>query len=109
MIRRATVLSFDSQLTAIRHVERRQLLFALLEADPTVGEPLDVSQVRPDVDEERLKLRMYHVHLPILERMRVVEPGGSASHVRRGPNFDDIVPLLRLLDANRHELPPDMV
>lgn len=96
-------------LAAIRHVERRQLLLALLEEDPYVDQSLDVSQLRPGIDEERLKLRMYHTHLPILERMGVVEPDGAAFHVRRGANFDDIVPLLRLLDAHRHELPPDVV
>ncbi|WP_411964821.1 hypothetical protein [Haloferax sp. YSMS24] len=109
MARVTPELSFDTQLSAIRHVERRQLLLALLETDPYVAEPLDVSRVRSDIDGERLKLQMYHVHLPLLERMGVVEADGSPYHVRRGPNFDDIVPLLRFLDSHRHELPPDVV
>ncbi|WP_049967377.1 hypothetical protein [Haloferax prahovense] len=101
-------LSFDSQLSAIQHVERRQLLLALLTAtsnDAAFGN----SRATPETDIRELKLQMYHVHLPKLERMGLIEPNGNWYNIRRGPRFNDIVPLLRVIDDHRNELPGDVL
>ncbi|WP_169316556.1 hypothetical protein [Haloferax elongans] len=52
---------------------------------------------------------MHHVHLPKLRQMGIIESSGEQSHVSRGPHFDDIVPLLRIIDTYRDELPTDVL
>ncbi|CQR49056.1 hypothetical protein [Haloferax massiliensis] len=101
-------LSFDSQLAAIQHVERRQLLLALLTATSS-GSALDDGRARPGTDVRKLKLQMYHVHLPKLERMGLIEPNGNWYDIRRGPHFDDIVPLLRVIDDHEKRLTGDVL
>lgn len=50
---------------------------------------------------ERARLLLYHTHLPLLAQMGVVVSADADEHVRRGPSFGDIQPLLELLVANR--------
>lgn len=98
----ATAGTFDAHLSAIGHVDRRRLLLALL-ARPADARPVDVERVADETGETRA-VAMYHVHVPKLAALGLVEVDESGSRVRRGPRFDDIVPLLELLDANRTQL-----
>ncbi|WP_147299500.1 MULTISPECIES: hypothetical protein [unclassified Haloferax] len=104
----ATALSFDTQLAAIQHVERRLLLLTLLRAGPD-STAFDADHTPPGTDVRELKLQMYHVHLPKLERMGLIEPNGNWYDIRRGPRFDDIEPLLRVIDDHRKKLPGDVL
>jgi hypothetical protein len=89
---------------------RRRLLVALLDQDEyqyrqTVARGvhlLDDSLGATEVD-------LAHVHLPKLEAAGVITWSRDAHSVSRGPTFDDIESLLRLLHENRHVLPKGWV
>ena len=49
---------------------------------------------------------MVHVHLPKLERYGCVEWDRRTKDVAKGPNFEEIRPVLELLEAHDEELLP---
>jgi hypothetical protein len=102
-----TATSFDDCLDALDHVERRRLLLALLNGTSGAG---GVAFGRLDVTnaDGTMKLAMYHVHLPKLERLGFVDADWDRRSVARGARFDGIRPLLELLDDNRDRLPNGM-
>lgn len=81
----------DTRLDVLAHPERRRLLAALLETGPATEVP-----VAPERDAgDALRIAMHHVHVPKLVAAGVVVRGERPQHVRRGPAFDAVVPLLR--------------
>ncbi|WP_436927670.1 hypothetical protein [Halosimplex amylolyticum] len=50
---------------------------------------------------------MQHVHLPKLADYRFIEWNQGTHEVTKGPKFDEIRPLLELLDDREDELPAD--
>ncbi|MFD1685840.1 hypothetical protein [Halobellus litoreus] len=113
MNERLSVSSFDEQLTAISNLERRRLLLALLNATRNGGLPLDAGAIESDIDERRRRIQLTHVHLPKLvsggyvDQPRKGSPDRQRLLVTDGPRFDEIRPLLELLEANRGLLPED--
>nr|WP_233510394.1 MULTISPECIES: hypothetical protein [unclassified Haloferax] len=53
---------------------------------------------------DRLKVELFHIHLPKLADAGFVEWNRHRGSVARGPRFDEIEPLLRFLDENAGEL-----
>jgi len=106
MSKEVTSTSFDSQLDTLGHVNRRRLLFALLNAEE-VDLPIGIDQIASEAAERDVLLSMHHVHLPKLEDRGFVDANMDLLSVTRGPRFDEIKPLLELLDTNRDQLPAD--
>jgi len=48
---------------------------------------------------------MYHVHLPKLDDIGVVDWDREADTIRRGPNFAETEPILDVLGSRRDDLP----
>lgn len=107
----------DVQLDALAHVERRRVLFALLRersgssgrrrssesgARVEVGSLNDSGTTMSSVD-------VYHNHLPKLADPGFVSWDRENGVVATGPRFEDIEPLLALLDDNEDELPADLL
>ncbi|WP_336037996.1 hypothetical protein [Halobacterium yunchengense] len=107
MTREGTSPSFDSHLDALGHVDRRRLLLALLDARADGDLPVEVSQVAHGAAETDGGLSMHHVHLPKLDDYGFVDADADGDAVTTGPRFDEIRPLLELLDANREQLADD--
>ncbi|MFC5277830.1 ArsR family transcriptional regulator [Halorubrum rubrum] len=101
--------SFDSQLDALGHVARRRLLLALLDAGSEDDRSVAFDRLADDSPEEDALLSMRHLHLPKLEERGFVAVHPERRSVRRGPRFDEISPLLELLEANGDRLPDDWV
>ena len=99
----------DAQLDALGHVDRRRLLIALLHAASEGDGTVELDQMASDTAERRLDVSMHHSHLPTLEAEGFVDTTEDDRAVTTGPRFEDIVPLLELLDANRDQLPDDWV
>lgn len=99
--------SFDSHLDALGHVDRRRLLLALLDANSENNLPVEIDQLGHDTSGTPPLLSMHHVHLPKLDDQGFVDANLDQYSVTTGPHFDDIKPLLRLLDTNREQLPDD--
>lgn len=107
MSEEVTSTSFDSHLDALGHVDRRRLLLALLDANTEDNLPVEIDQLEHDTAETSLQLSMHHVHLPKLDYLGFVDANLDHYSVTRGPRFDEIKPLLELLDTNREQLPDD--
>ncbi len=99
------VHTFDELLDAIGHVRRRKLLRTLLSHNPQDDESLVIdSDESEDEGAERL-IQMHQVHLPKLESRGLITWDQNNNKVSRGPNFEQIRPLLELLVAHEEALP----
>ncbi len=104
-----TPTSFDSHLDALGHVDRRRLLLALLHASTEGDLPVEVEQPSQTTAETVPSLSMHHVHLPKLDDLGFVDANLDRNSVTPGPHFNEIRPLLELLDGNRERLPDDLL
>lgn len=75
---------------------RRRFVLTLLAHTPE-DETHNLSMMADDAEEfEELYLKLYHQHLPKLEEANVIEWDRDENVVRKGPAFEELVPLLRL-------------
>jgi hypothetical protein len=122
----------DRALDALSHRYRRRILFALsarptgrlgpISLDDLVTDGRDrhrttgdaVLEERPvlapvDADEGRsstaVRVELSHVHLPKLADSGYVRWDADAGTVRRGPSFDRVEPIVRILIERWDELP----
>jgi len=102
------VTSFDTHLDALGHVDRRRLLLALLHAEEA-SLPIELDQLEYETAESDVLASFHHSHLPNLENRGFVEASPDHHAVTRGPRFEEIKPLLELLDTHRDWLPPGWV
>ena len=100
-------LDFQSVLDALRDKHRRRLLVALLEHNPqeevTIPEGVDMGEA----DRELVKAQMYHTHLPRLDELGIIRWNRDENEVVKGPNFEEMRPLLELINDHADELPYD--
>ena len=100
--------NWQQLLRSLEDPLRRRLLVDLLERDQEAEDvevPDDIELGERDPETARIELE--HVHLPLLETRGYIEWDRDADLVREGPDFDEIQPLLDLIEANRDELPND--
>jgi len=90
----------DRQLKLLHKRERRLILQALLHREGVT----DVSAVVEDDRTETL-LTYEHSHLPELASAGYIQWHRETGEVSRGPRFDDVAPLIELLEENAAELP----
>jgi len=100
------VTSFDTHLDAVGHVDRRRLLLALLNAEEAAL-PIELDELEYETAESDVLLSFHHNHLPKLEARGFVDANPDQHSVTKGPRFEEIKPLLELLDTHRDRLPPD--
>ena len=104
----ATVtVSLDEMMDALAARQRRRLLVPLLDRQPDDGPPIVVGGSDSNSDADSLAMR--HTHLPKLASYGFIEWDSDTGDVSRGPEFDEIEPLLELLADNEDELPVDVV
>lgn len=108
MKNKAQTSSFEDVLDAMAHVQRRKLLLSLTDHNPQNDSPVVVDSDE-DADAVERFLRMKHVHLPKLEKYGFIDWDEDGHEVTKGPNFDEIKPLLKLLNDHDDELPADWV
>ncbi len=102
-------VSFDDIVEAMAHIQRRKLLLALLEHNPQDDEPVIIADSDSEADAVGRLISMNHVHLPKLVEYEFIEWDKETHEVIKGPQFDEIRPLLELLDDNEDELPDDWI
>jgi len=106
MSEEVTSASFDAHLDALGHADRRRLLLTLLDASAEGDLPVDVDRLANGTA-EAFRVSMHHVHLPKLDDYGFADTNLDRYTVTPGPRFDEIRPLLELLDGNRDRLPDD--
>ena len=98
-------ISFDDMVDALADVQRRKLLVALLEHNPQDDAPVVIADSDSEADAVERLVTMQHVHLPKLADCGFIEWNEETHEVTKGPKFDEIRPLLELLDDHEDELP----
>lgn len=98
----------DQIFDALANEHRRRLLLALLHENPqdAIVESLprdgDAGDANP---EQRHRIQMYHAHLPKLEDDGFIEWNEDTNEVTKGPQFDEIRPLLHFVDGDTKTTP----
>jgi len=90
----------DRAMDALAADTRRQLLASLHDAAPPVG--VAVSEA---VDDPEPSSELHHVHVPKLERYGYVEVTHDEALLYRGPRFEEVAAVMRVVEANASELP----
>lgn len=93
----------DTQFEALANVHRRRLLVSLLAHNPQAAQSV-ASNTADTTDDERRKIQIHHVHLPKLEAYGYITWNRDTHQVLKGPQFDEIEPLLTVLLENRDQL-----
>lgn len=86
----------DEAFDALRHEYRRELLLALLEANPqnfTLQSP-SIGKKSPADADQQFRTAMYHQHLPALEAYGFIRWDEDDHEIVKGPQFEDIRPFL---------------
>jgi len=98
--------SLDRIFDALRHPYRRRILLLVSEHNPRGEDEFGVEDLATEDDDlELLTAELYHRHLPKLAESGYIEWDEDERTIRRGPKFDEIAPLLRLMHDHRDELP----
>lgn len=99
-----TSAGWDRILDVLSHRKRRLVLFMLARGEPVTESGL---QVRGSSDGRRSESGVRHVHLPKLAEAGYVDWNRDTGAITRGPRFDEVAPLLELIENHSDELPPD--
>lgn len=116
--------SADDIFDAFSDVHRRRVLISLLDHNPQSVESLsatsrEVNEMSNELLDQFLggtvkiegadkaSVRLHHEHLPKLDAHGFIEWDRDENEVQKGPTFDEIRPLLVLLEENREALPDD--
>lgn len=91
----------NRQFDALRHPLRRRVLVA------TAAAPAEAGVTPLDDETDSSLVELHHVHLPRLAEVGYVEWESDPLAVGRGPAFDEIEPLLDLLDDAQDEFAGD--
>ncbi|UHQ99026.1 helix-turn-helix domain-containing protein (plasmid) [Natrinema zhouii] len=94
-------------LVVLADEHRRQLLTALLEHNPQAAVQTSEGMQLNDEQWGDLEVEMYHNHLPRLEEAGFIRWQKEQNMVVKGPEFDQIKPVLELLEENEDEMPID--
>ncbi len=99
----------DQMLSALADKHRRRLLVALLDRNPQ--DEVLVPEIVHTGEKELAILRseMVHTHLPALADAGFVRWDRETRSVSKGPTFEEIRPLLELLQDHADELPRDWI
>ena len=85
---------------------RHRRLILLLLKQGRVETTTDV-MMRENNDPENGEIALTHSHLPKLADAGYIEWDRDTGEISKGPRFDEIEPLLELIENHRDELPPD--
>lgn len=95
----------DDTFTALANDHRRKLLSALAESNPQDDVRGAATGDSRETDLDRLRTEMYHQHLPKLEDYGFIRWNRDTNEVVKGPQFEEIHPVLELMDDHADELP----
>lgn len=102
---------WDRVFEAVSAEPRRQLLVSLMDAGATDAVPLPESAINPNVpaDPERLRVRLYHEHLPMLAEREFVEWETEPLRAFRGARFDEVAVVFDALHSRATDIPDSLV
>jgi hypothetical protein len=92
-------MGFNQIAEALGRQARRQLLLELLDHNPVAE-----SNVQNSTGSE---IALVHTHLPKLESMGYIVWNREPRTILKGPDWEEIEPVVQLLGNNREQLPED--
>lgn len=106
--RRDREVTLDDVFSALSNTPRRRVLSTLADRDPrNTAEFQSAELAIHDEEREAARVMLHHTHLPKLERAGFIDWDRGSDTITRGPNFEDIHPVIRLLHDHRDELPDE--
>lgn len=97
---------YDRVFEALSDEERRHVLDVLADANPRTEAEFAPAELAAATDDfAAFERRLVHVHLPKLAEGGYVEWDRETHTVTRGPNFEEIAPLVALFREHEAELP----
>ena len=96
----------NESFKALSHPRRRKMLTQLYDHNPREEDEFSKESLIGDGESaDRVLLEIHHRHLPSLEEAGFITWDQEEDAIRRGPNFDEIAPLIELMNEHRDELP----
>ena len=92
-------MGFDQLADALGHQARRQILVELMKHNPVSESGLEGSGVS--------KTELIHSHLPKLDEMDYIVWDRESQTIIKGPIWEEIEPVVRLLRDNPERIPRD--
>jgi len=102
---------WDTVFKCISAEPRRQLIVSLLDTQPGQSVPLPESAAMRNVplDPEKLRLKLYHVHLPLLEENGFITWKKDPFVASRGPQFNEVEVVFDALQSAAIKIPDSLV
>lgn len=101
-------VDLDQVFSALSHPIRRGILTAVMKDNPRRQGEFKKMEFRPDdTTKETIEIELRHSHLPQLDKGDFIDWERRSGKVTRGEKFEEIRPLLELMDNHREELPGD--
>lgn len=98
--------TLDQTFDALCHLSRRRILSTLAQANPRDTDEFESADFKPDDEElEAFRVNLHHSHLPKLAEAEFINWNRETDTITRGPRFEEIRPLLKLMDDHQDELP----
>lgn len=101
--------SLDTMFDELWNIHGHRILVAIADQNPPTEDEFTPASLAADEadDDDRngVNTELDNVHLPKLAEHGYIEWDPESQTIWRGPNFDEIAPLLRLVDDHRDELP----
>lgn len=98
--------TWGDMMGALQNVHRRRLLVALLEDDTQEG-AVSVLEAAHEgkIDLDAFQTKMAHSHLPRLEDDGFIRWGRDSHEIHKGPRYEELRPLLEVIEYHRDEMP----
>lgn len=95
-------------LMVLANPDRRRILLSLND-EKNHGETIRVTgedlMDTMNTRRETLKTSLYHNHLPRMDELGIIEWDKETGEIRKGERFEEVAPLLQLMDDNAEDLP----
>lgn len=98
---------FDKLLEALSDGYRRELLLALSDHNPQDDDDPDPLDIHGSDTDAVAELNIFMNHLPMLEKVGIIEWDQERDKITKGPDWEEFEPLLRLMKEHQDDLPAE--
>ncbi len=95
----------DDKLSVLSNSHRRRLLRTLIDDSAPNTPTVSPNAVETDGGDREYAIVLHHVHLPQLEDHGIITWNQATGEVTKGPQFDEIEPLLAAVTKNHSTQP----
>ena len=96
----------DTFFRAVSNAQRRRLLVHMMFHNPEDESKVYTGDIETSDEElRRMLIEMEHTHLPLLEEYGLIDWDREDQVVTKGPQFEEIRPVLQLMVTHQDELP----